>query len=194
MNWITTFRFSVSKCFPLTIKSNILDFLLSPKNQMNCSSFTPLWKRPIQLSYWLQIYNGDNRPCITPHVMASLAMGPKSEVFRFLLTHIGKNKCKTMRPRFTHVYLHAQTAVDAGDRRAWQTTIILIAGKTQRPPIWALGIKMAQVLESSLYICATDPWPARRLNRFDARTELPYSKQSATSKIYNQFSHILTPG
>ena len=37
---------------------------------------------------------------------------------------------------FTHVYLHAQTAVDAGDIRMWRTTVILITGKTRRPPIW----------------------------------------------------------
>ena len=38
---------------------------------------------------------------------------------------------------FTHVYLHAQTAVDAGDIRTWQTTVILITRETRRPPIWS---------------------------------------------------------
>ena len=36
--------------------------------------------------------------------------------------------------RFMHVYLHAQTVVDAGDIRTWRTTVILIPGKT-KPPI-----------------------------------------------------------
>ena len=38
---------------------------------------------------------------------------------------------------FTRVYLHTQTAVDAGDIRTWRTTVILITGKSRRPPIWA---------------------------------------------------------
>ena len=43
---------------------------------------------------------------------------------------------RTMR-HFTHVYLHAQTTADVGDIRTWQTVVILITGKTWRPPIWA---------------------------------------------------------
>ena len=54
---------------------------------------------------------------------------------------------------FTHVYLDAQTAVDAGDIRTWQTTVILITGKPEdpqfKPHAW---IKMVQVLGSPLYI------------------------------------------
>ena len=38
---------------------------------------------------------------------------------------------------FTRVYLHAWTTVDAGDIRTWRIMVILITGKTQRPPIWA---------------------------------------------------------
>ena len=60
-------------------------------------------------------------------------------------THTHKNKCKQMRPRssctavrhFTHVYHHAQTAVDAGDICTWWTTVIFITGKTWIPPLWA---------------------------------------------------------
>ena len=34
-------------------------------------------------------------------------------------------------------YLRAQTAVDAGDIPTWRTVVILIMGKTWKPPIWA---------------------------------------------------------
>ena len=36
--------------------------------------------------------------------------------------------------RFTRVYLHARTAVDAGDIRTWRTTVILITGKNPKTP------------------------------------------------------------
>ena len=79
-----------------------------------------------------------------PHVMASSAKGLKLGIFGFLPTTHAKTNTKQMRPRsshtvrcFTHVYLHAQTAVDEGDIRTRWTTVILIAGKTWRPPIWA---------------------------------------------------------
>ena len=35
---------------------------------------------------------------------------------------------------FTRIYLDTQTAVDAGDIRTRRTMVILITGKTQRPP------------------------------------------------------------
>ena len=55
---------------------------------------------------------------------------------------------------FTHVYLHTQTAVDAGDLGIWKTTLILITLKIQRPQFVAhAGIKMVQVLGSPMYIC-----------------------------------------
>ena len=38
---------------------------------------------------------------------------------------------------FTHAWLHAQTAVHAGNIRTWRTTIILTTGKTRRPLNWA---------------------------------------------------------
>ena len=97
-----------------------------------------------------QIYKGDPRPHIPPCVIASSAMGLKLEVFRYLSTTHAKKKEKEKKNvkqicprslcivrRFTCVYLHAQTTVDAGDRRTWQTSVILIAGKTWRSPIWA---------------------------------------------------------
>ena len=77
----------------------------------------------------------------------------------FCRLHMQKH-AKQMRPwflcavqQFTRVYLHARTAVVSGDIRTWQTTVILITGKTQRPPIWApCQNKMAQVLGSPVYI------------------------------------------
>ena len=63
---------------------------------------------------------------------------------RFLLITHAKTNTKQMHPRslyvircFMCVYLHTQIAVDAGDIRTWWATIILITGKTWRPPIWA---------------------------------------------------------
>ena len=62
-----------------------------------------------------QMYTGDPRPRIPPRVMALSAMGFKLGIF-------AKRNAKLMHPRsshtmrqFTHVYLHAQTAVDADD-------------------------------------------------------------------------------
>ena len=54
--------------------------------------------------------------CIPPRVMvmASLAMGLKLRVYRFFADHKRKNKC-VHNLRVLHVYLHALTAVDAGD-------------------------------------------------------------------------------
>ena len=59
----------------------------------------------------------------------------------FLPTTHATTNAKQLCPRsshimwhFTRVYLHAKTAVDAGDIHTWQTTVILITGKTQRPP------------------------------------------------------------
>ena len=70
-----------------------------------------------------QIYKGDHRPRILPCVMASSAMRLKLGVFGFWLTTHAKRNAKQMRPRswptvrcFTHVYLHTQTTVDAGDK------------------------------------------------------------------------------
>ena len=75
--------------------------------------------------------------------MVSSAMGLKLGVFRFLLTTHASTNTKQMRRQslqrrvaFSRVYLHAQTAVDAGDICTWRTTVILITGKTWRLPIW----------------------------------------------------------
>ena len=58
--------------------------------------------------------------------------------------HTRGNECKqTHHPssrcvqHFTCVYLHVQTAVDAGDIRIWRIGVILIKWKTQIPPIGA---------------------------------------------------------
>ena len=68
------------------------------------------------------IYMGDPRPPISPCVMASSAMGLKLGVFGFLPTTHAKTNAIQMPSRslravqhFTHVYLHAKSAVDAGD-------------------------------------------------------------------------------
>ena len=88
--------------------------------------------------------------------------GTQIGVFGFLST----THAKQMHPRslhavwrFTHVYLHAQTAVNAGDKRTWWTTVILITRKTQRPPRFEphARIKMAHVLGSPLCICGISP-------------------------------------
>ena len=67
---------------------------------------------------------GDPRPPVSPCVMASSAMGFKLGVFGFLPTTHAKTNAKQMCPqtsravrRFMHVCLHAQTAVDAVDKR-----------------------------------------------------------------------------
>ena len=82
--------------------------------------------------------------CIPPRVMTSSAVGLKLEIVGFLPTTHAKTHTKQMRPwslrtvqPFTHVYLHTQTAVDAGDIHTWQTTVIFITGKSRRPRIWA---------------------------------------------------------
>ena len=97
-------------------------------------------------------------------LMASSAMGLKLVVFGFFADHTRKNECKantstvfarrfTLR-RFTHVYLHAQTAVDAGSIGTWRTTVILITGKPRRPPIWApCGDQNGAGFWTPLYIC-----------------------------------------
>ena len=74
---------------------------------------------------------GRSQTSYTTRVMASSAMGLSWGLWVFT-DHIRKNKRKTNAPM-----IFAQTAVDAGSIRTWQTTIILITGKPRRPPIWA---------------------------------------------------------
>ena len=86
-------------------------------------------------------------------------MGLKLAVFGILPT--AKTHAKQMPPRslhaMQHVYLHAQTALDASDKRTWWTTVILITGKTWRPQFEShAGIKMVQALEYPLYIWELD--------------------------------------
>ena len=71
-----------------------------------------------------QIYTGDNRPPISPHVIAFSTMGIKLGVSGFLPTTQAKTNAIQMRPQslgtvwcFMRVYLHAKTAVDASDIR-----------------------------------------------------------------------------
>ena len=69
-----------------------------------------------------QIYKGDPRPRIPPRVMVSSAMGLKLGVFgsfRQPHTQIINAKQIAFKRPFTCVYLHAQTAVDAGDIPTW---------------------------------------------------------------------------
>ena len=108
-----------------------------------------------------QIYTGDPRPRIPPHVMASSAMGLKLGVFGFLpITHT-KGNAKPMHPRsFSAMrrlqvfYLHSQTAVGAGDIHTWWTAVSLITEKSEDPQFEpSARIKMVQVLGSSVYIC-----------------------------------------
>ena len=112
---------------------------------------------------------------IPPSVMASSAIyWLKLGVFGFLPTTHAKIDTTQMCPwslpsmrRFTYVYLHAKTVVDAGDIRTWQTTVILIKGKTQRPPIWApcrnqdgagSGIFRVYLWYSFIYFLAVPGW------------------------------------
>ena len=75
--------------------------------------------------------------------------------------HACKINVKPVRPpssratqHFLHVYLYCQTTVDAGDICTWWTTATVIVGKPEDPKFQSHArIKMAQVLESPLYIC-----------------------------------------
>ena len=85
---------------------------------------------------------GDPKPSIPPRVMASSSHGAQIGDLQVFADHTRKTHAKQMGPRslcavqpFTPVYLHAWTAVDAGDIRTLRTTFILITGKTRRPPI-----------------------------------------------------------
>ena len=92
--------------------------------------------------------------------MALSAMRLKLGVFGFLPTTYAKTNAIQMRPQslravwhFTHVHIHAKTTIDAGDIRSWRTTVILITGKIQRPPIWATCWNQdGAVLGSPVYI------------------------------------------
>ena len=91
----------------------------------------------------------------------------KPSLWQRLADHTRKNKCRTMHPwssravwRFTRIYLHDQTAVDAGGIRTWWTTGILITGKTRRCQFEPqVGIKMEQVLGSPFNIFALIAFP-----------------------------------
>ena len=51
-------------------------------------------------------------------------------------------------------YLDAQTARDASDTHTWQTTIILITGKTWQPQIWAsCTLKWCRYWDQPWYLC-----------------------------------------
>ena len=111
-------------------------FHISKLLKQNHLLFNYLWNS--------KIYKGDPRPRIPSRVMASSAMGLKLGSSGFLPTTHTKTNAIQMHPRSSHavqrfmcVYIHAQTAVDAGDIRTWRITVILITGITQRPPIWA---------------------------------------------------------
>ena len=108
-----------------------------------------------------QIYKGDSRPCILPLVMASSAMGLKLGVFRFLPTTLAKKQTQNKSRHnlrtpcrvSTHVYLHAQTAVDVGDTPD-QPRLFWLQEKTEYPQFKPhAGIKMEHVLWSPVYIC-----------------------------------------
>ena len=96
----------------------------------------------LSLVRYPQIYKRDPRPGIPPRVMASSAMGLKLGHLGFCWPHM-QNKCIhdlcASCGVSTHVYLHPQTAVYAGDIHTWRNTVIfiLIVGKTRIPPIWA---------------------------------------------------------
>ena len=100
--------------------------------------------------YYTKIYTGDSRPRIPPRDNGVVSHGLNLEVFGFSPTTHAQTNTKQVSPRssravrhLTHVCLHAQTAVDAGDIRTRRTTVILITGK------------MVQVLVSPLYICGS---------------------------------------
>ena len=130
--------------------------------KLECMNANQRAKPYPKLKLWSQIYKGDPRPRIPLVQWHSQPQGPNLGVFRFLQTAHAKTNAKQMCPqyshtvqRFTHVYLYAQTAADAGDICTWRTTVILIAGKTEDPQFeFHGGIKMGQVQESHLYISA----------------------------------------
>ena len=108
-----------------------------------------------------QIYKGDPRPRISLSEMVSSALGSNWGTLSFCQPHTWKQTQTQMRlwssravQRFTHVYLYAQTTVNAGDICTWRTTVILITEKPKDPQFEPrAGMKMAQVLKSFLYIC-----------------------------------------
>ena len=84
-----------------------------------------------------QIYKGDPRPCVPIHVMALSVLGSNWGSLGFYRPHTqkqtGPRPLCTMR-HLTHFYLHAQTAVDAGDICTRRTRVILITGQTPETP------------------------------------------------------------
>ena len=98
-----------------------------------------------------QIYKGDPSPHIPPCVMASSAMGLKLGVFGFLLTTHAKTNTKQICSwssrvmwHFTHIYLHSQTAVDAGDYAPDKSWLFWLQENPEDPQFEPhAGIKMA---------------------------------------------------
>ena len=116
-----------------------------------CSIFPRNFKdTPLHDCFWsttkataIDIHGGSQTSYTVP-CNGVISHGLKLGVFGFLRTKNGKTDAKPMRPRslrtmqrLSEFYRHAQTAVDAGDMRTWRTVVILIMGKTRRPPIWA---------------------------------------------------------
>ena len=90
-----------------------------------------------------------------------ISHGLKLRVFGILPTTHTNTSAKQMCPQssrsvqiFMCVYLHAQTAIDAGDIRTHEHWLFWLREKSKDPQFEPhAGIKMAQVLGSPLYIC-----------------------------------------
>ena len=116
-----------------------------------CHSYT---REIPDLVYW-----GDPRPCILPQVMASSAVGAQIRVFRFLPTMHPQTNTKLMYPRYLHGVRRFTHVLSSDHHRCKWHKHLKNCGYfdyrktrgTQFEP--HAGIKMAQVLQSPLYIC-----------------------------------------
>ena len=91
---------------------------------------------------WSQIKKRDPRTPTPPRVMASSAMELQLGVFGVFADHTRRNKRKqngsTIFAHCAALYASCSDRTeDAGSKRTWRTRVILISGKTWKPPIWA---------------------------------------------------------
>ena len=83
-----------------------------------------------------QIYKGDPRPCIPPHVMVLSVMGLKLGYSDFCRPHMqnANEMCPRSSCGVSHVFI---VMLRPHYIRIWWITVILIVGKTRIPPIGA---------------------------------------------------------
>ena len=119
--------------------------------------------------------------------MVSSTLGLKLGVSRFLPTTQAQStkaqtNAKQMRPRSScavqrFIYLHTQTAVDAGDIRNRWTTVILTTGKTRQPRIWAPCRKKIWHSMWDLPYIYMSVWETDRVSKTDKTGRHPKKKK-----------------